>query len=263
MNPLVIKLGGVLLDSKDALERLFLALADYRKNYQRHLVVVHGGGCLVDELMKQLDKPVVRRNGLRVTPPDQIETITGALAGTANKTLLAEAKKHQIPAVGLCLSDGDMTTVLQLSEELGHVGDAKPCDATLLKLLLNANYLPVISSIGITAQGVLMNVNADQAATALAATLGADLILLSDVSGILDGKGQRIAEMTEEKANSLIAQGIITDGMIVKVNAALDAAKSLGRPVDIASWRNAEQLPTLFNGTPTGTRIIADTVDKG
>lgn len=72
-------------------------------------------------------------------------------------------------------------------------------------------------------------------ATALAATLGADLILLSDVSGILDGKGQRIAEMTAAKAEQLIEQGIITDGMIVKVNAALDAARTLGRPVDIAS----------------------------
>lgn len=69
----------------------------------------------------------------------------------------------------------------------------------------------------------------------MAATLGADLILLSDVSGILDGKGQRIAEMTAAKAEQLIEQGIITDGMIVKVNAALDAARTLGRPVDIAS----------------------------
>ena len=90
-----------------------------------------------------------------------------------------------------------------------------------------------------------------------AKTLGADLILLSDVSGILDGKGQRIAEMTAEKAEQLIEQGIITDGMIVKVNAALDAARALGRPVDIASWRHAEQLPALFNGTPIGTRILA------
>ncbi len=65
--------------------------------------------------------------------------------------------------------------------------------------------------------------------------MGADLILLSDVSGILDGKGQRIAEMTAAKAEQLIEQGIITDGMIVKVNAALDAARTLGRPVDIAS----------------------------
>lgn len=102
-----------------------------------------------------------------------------------------------------------------------------------------------------------MNVNADQAATAIAQALNADLVLLSDVSGILDGKGQKIDEMTTQKAQKLIEQGIITDGMIVKVNAALDAAAALQRSVDIASWRHAEQLPELFNGTAIGTRILA------
>ncbi|MBK4716711.1 MULTISPECIES: acetylglutamate kinase [Tenebrionibacter/Tenebrionicola group] len=257
MNPLIIKLGGVLLDSEEALERLFGALAAYRQAHQRPLLIVHGGGCLVDEMMKKLCLPVVKQNGLRVTPADQIDIITGALAGTANKTLLAWAKRHAICAVGLCLGDGDSVMVSQLDEALGHVGKAEPGSPALLTGLLNAGFLPVVSSIGITADGRLMNVNADQAATALAATLGADLILLSDVSGILDGKGQRIAEMTASHAGDLISQGIITDGMIVKVNAALDAARTLGRPVDIASWRYAEQLPSLFNGVPIGTRIMA------
>lgn len=85
MNPLIIKLGGALLDSDEAMARLFCALAAYRQEHQRELVIVHGGGCVVDELMKKLALPVVRRNGLRVTPADQIGTITGALAGTANK----------------------------------------------------------------------------------------------------------------------------------------------------------------------------------
>ena len=249
MNPLIIKLGGVLLDSEEALERLFTALVNYRESHQRPLVIVHGGGCVVDELMKGLN--------LRVTPADQIDIITGALAGTANKTLLAWAKKHHIASVGLYLGDGDSVKVTQLDEELGHVGLAQPGSPKLINTLLEGGFLPVVSSIGVTEEGELMNVNADQAATALAATLGADLILLSDVSGILDGKGQRIAEMTAAKAEQLIDQGIITDGMIVKVNAALDAARTLGRPVDIASWRHAEQLPALFNGTPIGTRILA------
>ena len=252
MNPLIIKLGGVLLDSEEALERLFTALVNYREAHQRPLIIVHGGGCVVDELMKQLNLPVQKKNGLRVTPAEQIDIITGALAGTANKTLLAWAKKH-----GLASVDGDSVKVTQLDAELGHVGLAQPGSPALINTLLAGGYLPVVSSIGVTDEGQLMNVNADQAATALAATLGADLILLSDVSGILDGKGQRIAEMTAEKAEQLIEQGIITDGMIVKVNAALDAARALGRPVDIASWRHAEQLPALFNGTPIGTRILA------
>lgn len=257
MNPLIIKLGGALLDSDEAMARLFSALAAYRQKHQRELVIVHGGGCVVDELMKKLALPVVRRNGLRVTPADQIGTITGALAGTANKTLQAAARKHGIEAVGLCLADGNMVEVRRLSEDLGHVGEATVGSKGLIQTLLVGGFLPIVSSIGITPDGELMNVNADQAATALAATLGADLVLLSDVSGILDGKGQRIAEMTAAKAEKLIEQGIITDGMVVKVNAALDAARALGRPVDIASWRHAEQLPALFNGVPVGTRILA------
>ncbi|CNH71594.1 TPA: acetylglutamate kinase [Yersinia enterocolitica] len=257
INPLVIKLGGVLLDSEEALERLFTALVTYREKHERPLVIMHGGGCLVDDLMKKLALPVVKKNGLRVTPADQIDIITGALAGTANKTLLAWAVKHDINAVGLCLGDGNTVSVTPLDAALGHVGKAEAGSPALVQTLLAANYMPIISSIGITKEGSLMNVNADQAATALAATLGADLILLSDVSGILDGKGQRIAEMTAQKAEQLIAQGIITDGMVVKVNAALDAARSLGRPVDIASWRHADQLPALFNGEPIGTRILA------
>lgn len=256
-NPLIIKLGGVLLDSEEALSRLFTALVNYRQSHQRPLVIMHGGGCVVDELMKKLNFPVTKKNGLRVTPADHINIITGALAGSANKTLLAWAKKHDIAAVGLFLGDGDSVKVSQLDETLGHVGRAEPGSPKLISLLLDAGYLPVVSSIGVTAQGELMNVNADQAATALAATLDADLILLSDVSSILDGKGQRIAEMTAARAAQLIEQGIITDGMVVKVNAALDAAHALGRPVDIASWRHAEQLPSLFNGVSIGTRIVA------
>ncbi|MEE8731693.1 MAG: acetylglutamate kinase [Rahnella inusitata] len=257
MNPLVIKLGGVLLDNEEALERLFMAVVAYRQEYQRPLVIVHGGGCLVDELMKKLNLPVVKKAGLRVTPADQIDIITGALAGSANKTLLAWAVKNHINAVGLSLADGGSVSVTQLSEELGNVGKAEAGNPALINTLTGAGYLPIVSSIGITAAGDLMNVNADQAATALAATLGADLILLSDVSGILDGKGQRIPEMSAERAEQLIDQGIITDGMIVKVHAALDAARTLGRPVDIASWRHAEQLPALFNGVAIGTRILA------
>ncbi len=257
MNPLIVKLGGVLLDSEEALDKLFAALVSYQQKQQRPLVIMHGGGCIVDELMQKLSLPVIKKAGLRVTPADQIDIITGALAGSANKTLLAWAKKSGLNAVGLCLGDGNSVNVTQINEELGHVGSAQPGSPALLNALLASGYLPIISSIGITEQGELMNVNADQAATALAATLGADLVLLSDVSGILDGKGQRIAEMTAEKAEQLINQGIITDGMVVKVNAALDAARSLGRPVDIASWRHAERLPDLFNGVPIGTRILA------
>ncbi|CDG86737.1 acetylglutamate kinase [Xenorhabdus bovienii] len=257
MEPLVIKLGGVLLDSEEALARLFSTLQSYRKTHKRPLVIVHGGGCLVDELMQRLQLPIVKKQGLRVTPADQINIVTGTLAGTANKTLLAWAIKYRLPAIGLCLGDGGVVQVSQFDEEFGHTGKAHPGKSDLLKILLDVGYMPIISSIGITEEGELMNVNADQAATAIAQVLNADLAFLSDVSGILDGKGQKIPELTAEKIKQLIEHGIITNGMIVKVNAALEAAKTLGHPVDIASWRHTDQLIALFNGIPTGTRISA------
>ncbi|SCB87507.1 acetylglutamate kinase [Gilliamella intestini] len=259
MKPLIIKLGGVLLDNKDALSKLFDVISEYKKNFQRSLIIVHGGGTVVDSLMDRLSLPVVRRNGLRVTPADQIDVIVGSLAGSANTTLLSEAKKQQIASVGLCLADGNSVEVKQISEDLGYVGEAKAGDPALINLLINSGYLPIISSIGITQAGQMMNVNADHAAVALAKTLNADLILLSDVVGVLDENKQRIESLTQSQADQLIAKGVITDGMVVKVNSAFEAAKALGRPIDIASWKESHQLIELFNGQSgtTGTRIIA------
>ncbi|OTQ71571.1 acetylglutamate kinase [Gilliamella apis] len=259
MKPLIIKFGGVLLDNKDALSKLFIVISEYKKNFKRPLIIVHGGGSVVDSLMDRLSLPVVRRNGLRVTPADQIDVIVGSLAGSANTTILSEAKKSQIASIGLCLADGDSVKVKQISEELGYVGEAEHGDPALINLLLNNGYLPIVSSIGITDEGKMMNVNADHAAVALAKTLNADLILLSDVSGVLDENKQLIESLTPAEADHLIAQGIITDGMIVKVNSAFEAAKTLGRPIDIASWKESDKLIELFNGKSgiTGTRIIA------
>ncbi|MXP67917.1 acetylglutamate kinase [Pantoea sp. Aalb] len=255
-NPLIIKLGGTLLDNKEALKTLFHALQQYIKQQKRSVVIVHGGGCLVDKLMKSLDLPIKKKNGLRITPADQIEIITGALAGTANKKLLFWAKKYNIPALGLCLGDADIVIVKQFDKEMGYVGNAIPGNPKLLNILFNAGYIPIISSIGIAENSYLMNVNADQAATALAVTINANLVFLSDVNNIIDEQGYPITEITAEKAKQLIAIGIITNGMIVKINAALDAARILSRPVDIASWHQSEKLLALFKGRSIGTRII-------
>ena len=142
---------------------------------------------------------------------------------------------------------------------MGYVGEAKAGDPTLINLLINAGYLPIVSSIGITVDGQMMNVNADHAAVALAKTLNADLILLSDVAGVLDENKQLIESLTRAQADQLIANGVITDGMVVKVNSAFEAATALGRPIDIASWKQSDKLIELFNGKSvvTGTRIIA------
>lgn len=255
LHPLVVKLGGAALSCTETLDKLFAAMSQYQQSAERDLVIVHGGGCLVDDLMKALNLKVEKKQGLRVTPKDQINVVAGALAGTSNKLLQAEAIKCGINAVGLSLADGGLCKVTQLDPELGNVGSAAPGDATVLKAILAAGAVPIISSIGIDADGELMNVNADQAAVAVAAALDAELVLLSDVSGVLDGKGKLMASLNEKLANELIENGVITDGMIVKVKAAFDAANALGRPIQVASWRYPDKLADLFGGSNIGTRF--------
>ena len=235
-TPLVIKLGGAALSCTETLSQVFSAIADYQKQAQRRIVIVHGGGYLVDDLMAQLQIETLKKGGLRVTPYEQIPLIAGALAGTANKMLQGQAIKDGLNAVGLSLADGGLCQVEELDPELGAVGKATPGNSTVLQAILAADTLPIISSIGLTAEGQMMNVNADQAAVAVAGALDAELVLLSDVSGVLDGKGHLIKSLDEQEAQSLINGQVITDGMIVKVNAALEAANDLGRPIEAVSY---------------------------
>ncbi|MGF1804708.1 acetylglutamate kinase [Aliivibrio sifiae] len=254
-RPLVIKLGGAVLSSTETLTELFKTVSNYQQQAQRSLVIVHGGGYLVDELMAKLQLETVKKEGLRVTPKEQIGYITGALAGTANKMLQGQAMKNGVNAMGLSLADGGLCKITQLNPELGNVGLATAGDATILNAVLATQVTPIISSVGITAEGELMNVNADQAAVAVATALDADLVLLSDVAGVLDGEKQLIASLDSEQAELLIQQEVITDGMIVKVRAALEAAQELGRAIEVASWRSPEKLAELFIGNSIGTQF--------
>lgn len=256
-NKLVIKLGGALIENDQCLNALFDGLTSYLQDQYRPIVLVHGGGCLVDDLLKNLGLKSEKKNGLRVTPLDQIQYIVGALAGTANKLMLAKAIQYKFNAVGLCLSDAAICEIGQLDPELGAVGTANIGSPKLLDLLLENKYIPIISSIGITAKGELMNVNADQAATSIAMSLGADLALLSDVDGILDQDRKLISSVNEEQAKDLIAQGVISGGMEVKVKAALKAAQTLGKTVSVAGWKNPQLLKDLLAGQAIGTQVKA------
>jgi acetylglutamate kinase len=252
-QPIVVKLGGAILANSDVLETFFHTVSQYQST--RAIVVVHGGGYLVDELMTKLHFKTVKKNGLRVTPYEQIPFIAGALAGTANKMLQGEAIKSGLRAVGLCLGDAGLCEVNELDPELGAVGRASAGDPRVVNAIMQAGGTPIISSIGLTNTGQMMNVNADDAAVAVAKSLNAELILLSDVSGVLDENKRLIPELDQNKAEQLIAEGVITDGMIVKVRAALDAANDLGRAIEVAGWRQPKLLAQLFAGDRIGTRF--------
>lgn len=254
MSPLIIKVGGAFMQAPKAALQLLDVIAQLQQ--QRPVVLVHGGGPMVEQLLHALQLTSEKINGLRVTPPEHMPYITGALAGTANKQLCALAIRAKLTPVGLCLADGHSVSCQQLDPKLGSVGIARPGSGKMLDLLLGAGMLPIISSIGADEQGNLLNVNADQAATVIAQLLQGDLMLLSDVPGVLDGDKTLINQLTAQDIQILIKQEIITDGMQVKVIAALDAASNLQRPITIASWHTPEQLLGLLGGQSVGTTII-------
>jgi acetylglutamate kinase len=253
-NRLVIKVGGAFMQAEDAALALLTTISELQKNYV--VVLVHGGGAMVEELLNALNLSSQKIDGLRVTPKEHMPYITGALAGTANKQLCGLAIKAGISPVGLSLLDGKMCIATLMRKELGAVGSVEPGDATLLKALAATHMLPIISSIGADNNGNLLNVNADQAATVIAQLLDAQLLLLSDVPGVLDANKNLIEHLDTEQINTLIAQNVIRDGMIVKVQAALKAANSLGRSVTIASWKDTEKLLGLLQQQAIGSKIL-------
>ena len=250
MNSLVIKVGGAILDNADALRRLLSDIRD--RQTVRPVVLVHGGGALVDQLLARLGFVSEKRDGLRVTPHEQMPIIAGALAGTANKTICSEAQTLGINAVGLSLIDAGITQCTLLDAAYGAVGVAHPGRSELLDLLLAKQFLPVISSVGASADGTLLNINADQAATAIAKLLTADLWLLSDVAGVLDANKRLLTSLDSAEIQRLTSAGVISAGMQVKTTAALEASAALGKPVTIASWASALVDIENFN---TGTRV--------
>jgi acetylglutamate kinase len=253
-QPLVIKVGGALLTSLDGQKQLFNTI-DKLNQQAVSVVLVHGGGCLVDQWITDMGLINQKIDGLRVTPVEQIDVVVGALAGAANKKLVASAKTCQIKAIGISLCDGNLVTTDYLDAKLGRVGLCHPNERELLDTLLLGGFTPIISSIGDDDNGNLLNVNADQAAQVIAQLIGGKLILLSDVPGVLDGEKQLIDVLEPEHAKRLIADNIIAGGMKVKVETAFATAKSLNDSIVIASWKAPSDLLEFANGGRCGTLI--------
>lgn len=254
---IVFKVGGALLDDNTAAISLLCALRKIQQS--ANIVLVHGGGNGVESLLTQLNITSQKYNGLRISPPEHMPYVTGALAGTANKTLCGLAYSLGIKNIGLTLFDGNSVTCTLTEPKLGCVGTPKANDSGLVTALLESGHLPIISSIGSADNGQLLNVNADQAATAIAQLLDADLYLLSDVSGVLDDNRDLLLELNDMQIEKLVQANTIRDGMLVKVTAAKLAADTIRRPVVIGSWANTQVLVDKINSsthTRFGTKIM-------
>jgi acetylglutamate kinase len=252
-QPLVIKIGGAILADKKALTRLLRVIKNIKNTA---IVLVHGGGCVVDEMLAQAGCTTLKKQGLRVTPSEQMPIIAGALAGNVNKNIVAQANSIGLCAVGLSLVDGDMVHCQLSDQTLGAVGKPQAHSSVLLDAIIQQKLLAVICSIGALSSGELVNVNADDAAVAICKLLNAQLLLLTDVEGVQDAEGNKLNSLTIEQAQQLITQGVIAGGMTAKVNAALAAANYLRRSIAVASWKTPEKIIELLSGHAIGTRIL-------
>lgn len=255
MKPLVIKIGGAILEKASALKALLVEIA---KLEGQQVVLVHGGGSSVDAQLAQAGFTTEKKDGKRITPAEQMPIIAGTLAGFVNKTIVGQANELKLAAVGLSLGDGNMVSCTLADLALGNVGDPAPKESALLTTLLSNGFFPVVSSIGALDNGELVNVNADDAAVAICQLLEAELLLLTDVPGVKGADGEWLIELGSQQAAELIEQGVIAGGMTAKVNAALLAANQLRRSIAVASWQSPELIVNLLKGDNIGTRILAD-----
>lgn len=263
--PLVVKIGGAALDEPEACPWLWPAIADLHRSRTGGIVLVHGGGKAVDRHLEKLGLTTERRDGIRITPDDQIAEVVAVLAGKVNKTLTGIIQSCGVPAVGLCLGDGQTCTTTKaqgFAFDPGRVGEVTGGDPTLLRAVLGADCLPVMSSIGLDEAGRPLNVNADDAAGAVAAIIGAAaLVLLTDVPGVLDEDGNVLERLTQDDVERLVQGGVIHSGMIPKVRGAQKAAQAANAPAIIASWSSADALTQLAQGRHAGTQILPASAD--
>ena len=260
----VVKLGGALLDDSAALAATIDSICALHTTRPGSVIVVHGGGSSVDRHLARLGMPTEKRNGIRLTPPDQMIEISAVLSGRVNATIVAELLARGSSAVGLSLADGFLTSSITTTRypfNPGRVGEVVGGDAKLVHTLLHAGFLPIISSVAVDAGGDLLNVNADDAAAAIARIVGATrLIFLTDVSGVLDQDGALISKITAPEVATLIEQGVIYGGMIPKINNALATATETGVCVVIAGWRDKNILARLADGESVGSTILPPSI---
>jgi len=251
--PLVVKLGGRALEAPGAPRELAAELATLVT--EQPVVLVHGGGAEVTRWSEKLGITSRFHEGLRVTDEPTLEVVVAVLAGLANKRLVAALRAGGVEAVGLSAADGIATIEPHAdAATLGEVGAIGAVDAGFLHELLDAGRVPVLASIG-AHQGKLLNINADDLASGLAAALGASmLVLLSDTPG-LRLRAQLVDRVDADGIEALLAHPEVTGGMRPKLAAAAAAVRQGAARAVIAAWEGPGTLRGLAHGAAGGTYV--------
>ena len=257
---IVVKYGGNAMVSDDLRHAvisdiILLSLVGIR------VVVVHGGGPEISEMLKKLGKQSHFVDGLRYTDEESMDIVQQVLCGKVNKDLVATLNRLGGRALGLCGLDGAMFQAKKLDDKYGLVGEITKVDAAPVVDALNNGYIPVVSTV---AQGtdaeVSYNINADTAAARLAVALGAEkLLLLTDVRGLLRDPGDEstlIPELQLSSVPALVREGVISGGMIPKVDCCVDSVRSGVKSAVILDGRVAHSLlMELLTDAGVGTML--------
>ena len=237
---IVVKYGGNAMindELKDAVmgDIVLLSLISIK------VVLVHGGGPEITQMLKAIGKESKFVNGLRVTDKETVDIVQMVLAGKVNKNLVNLLHHKGGKAIGLCGIDGHMIEAEVLNPELGFVGEITNVNVEPITDVLEKGYIPVISTVGCDKDGNVYNINADTAASKIAGILGAEsLISMTDIEGILrdkDDPSTLISKIVVQEAPKLVEEGVISGGMIPKVECCIDAINSGVRKVFIIDGR--------------------------
>ena len=224
------------------------------------VVLVHGGGPEISSMMDKLGKKPEFVDGLRVTDKETVDIVQMVLAGKVNKTLVTLLEKRGGKAIGLCGMDGNLIEAKMKNEKLGYVGEVTRININPVTDILEKGYIPVISTLGCDADGNAYNINADTAAAHIAGALGAErFILMTDIAGILrdkDDASTLIPEISIPEARKLKDEGIISSGMIPKVQCCVTAIESGVKNVVIMDGRVPHSiLMELLTNEGAGTLV--------
>ena len=235
---IVVKYGGHAMGEESLAESFGRDIA-LLKQVGLNPVVVHGGGPQINAMLKRLNLQSNFVDGLRVTDAAMVEVVEMVLAGTVNKHVAGLINRAGALAVGICGKDGGMIRATKLRRtkidpgsqieqvlDLGFVGEPAQVDVRVIHALTGAGLIPVIAPVGVGDDGQTYNINADTVAGAVAGALGATrLLMLTDVAGVLDENKNLIPELTVAQAHAGIASGMISGGMIPKVENCVDAVR--------------------------------------
>ena len=273
---IVIKYGGnAMVD--DQLKNGFARDVVLMKSVGMNPVIVHGGGPQIGDLLSRIGKESRFVNGMRVTDSETMDIVEMVLGGLVNKEIVNLINRNGGSAVGLTGKDGDLIHAkrmvfkqtapeMEAPEiiDIGHVGEIESIDTSVVDMLIQGNFIPVIAPIGVGKDGQSYNINADVVAGKMAEILAAEkLIILTNAAGLLNAKGEILTGLSIADVDKLVGDGVIHSGMLPKIRAALDAVNSGVKNVHIIDGRVEHAvLLEIFTDQGVGTLIDGRSAGK-